>query len=272
MARPRFAALLIACFLLETASPFSLARAQAQVDASYVLGSLDMVEVNVTGLPELTTRTRIGEDDTIILPLIGAVPVGGLTARQAEETIGRRLVVGGFVNNPAVRLDLVEVQSRKVSVLGEVNAQGMIALDRSYSVAELIARAGGLGPNAADAAVIVRQTPNGGTVRLPIDLGPRADGTPIGLTTRVRPGDVVIVPKAPTVSIVGAVNRAGSYRLSPNMSVQQALALAGDVARIGTRSGLKIRRQKGAAIELIKARLDDPVQPGDVIVVRERIF
>ena len=237
----------------------------------YVLGELDLVEVSVVGLPELTTRTRIGEDGTITLPLIGAIRVGGLDVPQAARLIAAHYAGGGYAANPSVRIEIIEFQSRKVSVLGLVNAQGMVALDRAYSLAEVLARAGGLKDEAADSVVIVRQAGKGFSERLTVDLTKMADGT--GAPVPVRPGDVIYVPKAPTFSVLGAVNRAGTYRLAAGTTVQEALAAAGDVARIGTRSRLRIRRagEKGV-VEVIPAKLDTPVRPGDTILVRERIF
>jgi polysaccharide export outer membrane protein len=250
----------------------------AVANAAYVLGPLDQIEINIANFTDLTTRTRIDTDNSVVLPLIGRVTIGGMSAAAAATVIEQRYREGGFINAPSVRVEVVEYQSRKVSVLGQVNTQGMIPLDRAYSVAEILARAGGLSPDAADTAVIIRPTAIGTDERIPVDLTQLVTATAIpagagGASLRIQPGDTIFVPRAPTFSVVGAVNHAGVYRLVAGMTVQQALATAGDIARVGTRSGLKIRRAKpGGAPELIPAGLDDPVEPGDVIVVRERVF
>lgn len=259
-------ALLAAPLGAQTAEP-------AAVSAPYRLGSSDVVEIVVANFPELTTRTRIDTDNSVTLPLIGKVTIGGMAAGAAAREIEARYQAGGFVNAPNVRVEIMEFQSRKASVLGQVTRQGMIALDRPYTVAELLAQSGGLGGEAGDSATLVRQLPNGETLRVPIDLALLERGAGAAALP-VQPGDVIMVPRAATISVVGAVNKAGVYRLTPGMTVQQALAMAGDIARIGTRNRLKIRRpaESGGASTIIKAGLDDVLKPGDVIVVRERIF
>ncbi len=260
-------------FLLLLLLTAGAAAAQAPAAMpSYTLGALDQIELNVAGLPELTTRTRIGEDFGVTLPLVGRVVIGGMSIDAAAREIATRYKAGGYVNDPLVRIEVLEYQSRKVSVLGQVTTQGLIPLDRPYSVAEVLARAGGLNGDAADEAFLVRPVA-GGNQRYPIDLTRIASGEGGGAEMTVQAGDVIFVPRAPTFSVIGAVNKAGVYRLTAGMTVQQALATAGDVARIGTRSGLKIRRKgSGGVAQVLQVRNDDAVKADDVIVVRERIF
>lgn len=247
----------------------------AQNPEALVLGPLDQIEVNVASYPELKTLTRIAADGTVILPLVGAVKIGGLAPADAANAIETNYVNGGFIKLPTVRVELVDIQSRKVSVLGEVNAQGLLALDRSYSVAEILARAGGLGPEAADSAILIRQ-PAADTppLRVMIDLGELVAGSGASALTPVRAGDVVFVPKAPTFSVTGAVSKPGTYRLAKGMTVDQAIAAAGDVGQFGTRSKLRVRRAPatGGATAMLPVALDDRVLAGDIIVVRERLF
>jgi polysaccharide export outer membrane protein len=242
--------------------------------SAYILGPLDQIEVNIANYPDLKTTTRVAADGAVVLPLAGPVTVGGMSTAQAADAIAARYVQGGFIKAPLVRVEITDYQSRRASVLGEVNAQGIIVLDRTYSVAEILAKAGGLAPGAADTAVIVRQKAGGGSERINVDLRQLVAAGGADALTEIQSGDVVYVPKVPTFSVIGAVNKAGTYPMASGLTVQQALALAGDVARIGSRSNLKIRRQKpgSSTSELIDAHGDDLVQPGDVIVVRERVF
>ncbi len=244
--------------------------AVAAVPEDYVLGPLDQIEMNVTNFPELTTKTRISPAGHVVLPLIGEIDIGGKTPAAAAAEIEGRYRAGGFVNTPSVRLEITEYQSRKASVLGQVVTQGLVVLDRPYTVAELIARAGGLAPEAGETASLVHQRAGGGPETVMIDLS-QIGGA--GALSLVQPGDVVFVPRAPTISVVGAVNHAGVYRMTPGMTVQQALATAGDVARIGAKRGVKVRRTTASgATSLVAVSLDDRLLPGDVIVVRERLF
>lgn len=242
--------------------------------AGLTLGPQDQIEVNVTNYPELKTVTRIASDGVVVLPLIGDVSVGGQTPASAARIIADRYAARGFIKSPSVRIEITDYQSRKASVLGEVNAQGLVVLDRDYTVAEILAKAGGLAADAADTAIIIRQKAGGGSERITIDIAELMVSGGAGALTRVEAGDVVFVPKAPTFSVIGAITRAGTFALRKGMTVDQGLAAAGDISNFGSRSKLKIRRTPaaGGPATTIVAKLDDTLQPGDIIVVGERVF
>jgi polysaccharide export outer membrane protein len=81
------------------------------------------------------------------------------------------------------------------------------------------------------------------------------------------------VQRAPIFYIYGEVQRSGAYRLEPDMTVMQALSVGGGVTPRGTDRGLKIRRKAGNGnFQTIDARLTDPLEPNDVIYVRESLF
>ena len=265
--------LLAAALLLSPAMP---GRAQpVPAPAAYELGPLDQIEVNVVSFPDLKTVTRLASDGSVTLPLVGQVDVGGRSLAAAARVIEQRYAAGGFVKSPSVRVEMLDYQSRKVSVLGQVGTQGPVVLDRAYSVAEIIARAGGLAADAAETVVIARPKAGGGTERISVDLTELTGGVPSAEALQpIRPGDVIYVPRAATFSVIGEVTRAGLYRLTRDMTVQQALAIAGDITKFGTASGLKVRRKLPGATTttVLPAHLDDVVQPGDVLIVRERLF
>ena len=234
---------------------------------AYRLGPGDVVEVAVLGQPDGPVKTRIDSAGNIALPLVGRVKIGGQSIEEATAAIEQRYVAGRFLVSPVVRVDVVSYESQKASVIGQVNAQGLVALDRAYSLTEIIARAGGLTAEAAERAILSRRGADGKVVQQSVDLAQLLSGGG-GDAPVVQAGDVIYVPRAPSFSVVGAVNKAGQFRLTPGMTVQQALAAAGDVARIGTTSDLKVRRAGGVS----GVSLDDAVREGDVIIVKERVF
>jgi polysaccharide export outer membrane protein len=241
---------------------------------TFLLGPSDQIEVNVDNYPELRTTTRIGADGNVILPLVGIVQLGGLAPFDAANAIETYYVNGGFIKSPKVRVEIIDYQSRRVSVLGEVNRQGLVVLDRQYSLAEILAKVGGLAQDAGDVAIIIRPNADGSSEHLTIEIGQTADGRGMTTLTQVRPGDVVMVPKAPTFSVIGEVTRPGTYPLKSRMTVDQALAAAGDLSPFGSRSKLKVRRidSAGGGVQQAKVKPEDLVNPGDIIVVSERFF
>ena len=89
----------------------------------------------------------------------------------------------------------------------------------------------------------------------------------------LQPGDTVFVHRAPMVYVYGEVQKAGAYRVEPNMTVMQAIAAGGGITPRGSESRLILRRPAadGKFVENYVGLLE-PVRADDVIYVREALF
>jgi polysaccharide export outer membrane protein len=252
-----------------------LIAAQAAVAQSHeLLGEGDMVRIGVFQNPDLTTEARISERGSITFPLIGEVVIGGLTPADAEARIAQQLTRGKFVVRPQVNLSVLQVRSRQVSVLGQVGRPGRYPLDDvSSNLTDVLALAGGINPGGDD-NVVVMLNRNGKPTRTSIDVPAMYRTGDMSHNVRLQNGDVIYVERAPQFYIHGEVQRAGAYRLEPDMTVMQALSLGGGLTARGTLRGLEIHRRMpdGQIQDLSGVRLTDAVQPNDVILVRERLF
>src|SRR5438874_2218458 len=112
-------------------------------DSAVRLGSGDLIEVSVYGVPELNTKTRVSQAGEVYLPLVNYVHVGGLTINDAESVIEKRLDQGGFVKNPHVLLFVDEYNSQGVSLLGEVTRPGVYPVLGDQKLLDVISAAGG---------------------------------------------------------------------------------------------------------------------------------
>ena len=88
----------------------------------------------------------------------------------------------------------------------------------------------------------------------------------------IRDGDTIFVPKAERFFVVGLVRNPGAYALEANMTVLQALSLAGGVTERGSNRRLKITRVVDGKRKEIDVKPTDLVQPGDTITVRQRLL
>jgi polysaccharide export outer membrane protein len=237
------------------------------------LGEGDSIRITVFQNPDLTTETRISERGTITFPLIGEVALAGLTPSGAEARIAQQLIDGKFVLKPQVSLNVIRVRSRQVSVLGQVARPGRYPLDdTSSNLTDILALAGGISPT-GDENVTVLMKRNGKTAKLDIDVPTMYRTGDLSRNIQLENGDVVFVQRAPVFYIYGEVQRAGSYRLEPAMTVMQALSVGGGVTPRGTDRGLKIRRRTpDGGFQTIETRLTDFLEPDDVIYVRESLF
>ena len=238
-----------------------------------ILGEGDSIRVTVFQNPDLATETRISERGAITFPLIGEVQLAGLTPAGAEARIAERLVKGKFLVKPQVSVNLVQVRSRQVSVLGQVARPGRYPLDdTSARLTDILALAGGVSPTGDD-NVSVTMKRDGKTVTVGVDVPAMYRTGDLTKNIRLENGDVIYVQRAPVFYIYGEVQRAGSYRLEQGMTVMQALSVGGGVTARGTDRGLKIRRRgPDGTLRAVDARLTDVVEANDVIYVRESWF
>ena len=255
-------------------APMTPQETQAATDMRLEsVGMGDLVRVTVFRNPELSTEARVSERGTILFPMIGEVPVAGLTPYQVGTRISDKLKAGKFVVNPEVTVSLAQVNSRQVSVLGSVVKPGRYPLDSTnVRLSDFLAVAGGIAPGGSDEVTILTNR-TGKQDKIEVDLGAMMRNGDLSKNVQLEPGDTIFVQKAPLIYLYGEVQRAGAYPIAQNMTVMQALALGGGVTVRGTERGIQISRRTGnGGTNRIDARLTDRVQPDDVIHVKESLF
>jgi polysaccharide export outer membrane protein len=246
------------------AAPQTAAPQEASTpDRDYILGPEDVVEVQVLGRTDFTTRARIGQDGTIQLPYLGTITATKMTTTQFSGQVSKALEAGGFFARPIVRVEIVSFASRTVTVLGAVGSPGLIPVDRPYRLSEIIARVGGVRSDGAD-YVVVR--PENGPEKHQI-IKDIATGD-VTQDPYVVPGDKIFVPTAELFYISGEVKSPGAYPMISGMTLRMALARGGGVTDQGSDGRIKITRGGKAQ----RLSLDTRIEAGDVIVVGERLF
>ncbi len=114
---------------------------------------------------------------------------------------------------------------------------------------------------------------HGKTTRTAVDVGAMYRSGDMSQNIPLENGDVVYVERAAQFYVSGEVQRAGSYRLEPQMTVMQAVSVGGGLTPRGTLHGLEIqRRTPDGRTRNIDARPTDVVQADDVIRVRASLF
>jgi polysaccharide export outer membrane protein len=141
------------------------------VDAKHRISAGDVLEIEVFQADELSTTERVNDAGAISLPLVGPVPVGGLTASEAEGRIAQALAKD-YLQNPQVNVFVSEYADLEVSVGGEVNKPGVFPIRGRTTLLEGIALAGGTTRRAKEDQVIVfrAQAANAGVNAYVVDL------------------------------------------------------------------------------------------------------
>jgi polysaccharide export outer membrane protein len=126
----------------------------------YRIGPLDLLEVSVFQVPDLSRTVRVNSAGEISLPMIGAVLAGGKTVGELEQAIADKLRES-FLQDPQVSVFIQEFASQRVTLEGSVRNQGIKPLTGKTTLLQLIASAGGLTETADPEKIIIFRTING---------------------------------------------------------------------------------------------------------------
>jgi len=243
----------------------------------YRLGPGDVIQVSVFGIPELEKLE--GEIDSlgkVLLPLVGEVKVGGLTVPEAQKTLTKAF--SKYVVQPKVSVAVKEYHSYRVSVLGEVNKPDVYALKGGRTLMDVLAMAGGLKPKASHTITLVRLGKERTSMIIDLDRLISYGVTPEGSKYNIilEPGDVVYVPKAGSIFVDGYVGHPGAFPLTTNLTVTQALAMAGGMEWEASHTVYVYRMEKGGGRKVVKVNVDEiregkakdfPLEVNDVVFV-----
>ncbi|MEH1934745.1 MAG: SLBB domain-containing protein [Nostoc sp.] len=303
-----------------------------QLDTNYSLGGGDLIRVNVFEVPEYTGEYQIPPGGAINLPLIGSVSVLGLTTEQAADEIARRYA--RFLKRPLISVNLLSPRPINVFVAGEVTRPGAYTLSLSGgagnnpgvqypTILAALTTAQGV-TLAADVTQVQlrRKIGRSSEQTVTVDLKELIQTGRLSQDITLRDGDTIVVPTATnfnvaesrnifaanfaasqttprTVTIIGEVNRPGSYLVTPGNTDAQAgattnsgtasptglpnvtrvIQLAGGITAQADVRNLKLRRPTRTGSEqaidinlwqLLQsgdANQDIIVQDGDTIVI-----
>ena len=173
---------------------------QLAAPSDFFLGPEDVLKVTVWKSPDLSGEVTIRPDGTITLPLIGDVPAAGLTANVLAKRISERLTE--YVSSPIVTVQVKEVNSYFIYVLGEVVKPGKYPLKSYVNVMQGISLAGGFAPFASKNKIKVLRNVSTGSegheekrqIEIPVSYDDILKGTAITGNFILRSGDVIVVP------------------------------------------------------------------------------
>jgi len=160
-------------------------------DLEFRLGPEDVIEVSVYQDKELSTTVPVRPDGKISVPLVGEIPASGKTATELQKEITHRYAQ--FISEPAVTIVVKEVNSPKVSVLGEVKNPGMYKIKDRATVLDAIAMAGGMTEYAKkDKVMIIRVDSSGELNYIKINIDDQIKGKRTG-PLYVQPYDKIYI-------------------------------------------------------------------------------
>ena len=158
------------------------------IPKDYVIGSEDVLAVNVWKEPEISRTVPVRPDGKITLPLLGDVQATGLTPHTLEGKV--RDGLKAYVANPEVTVIVQEVKSLKFNIVGEINHPGSFALSQPMTVLDGIAVGGGLRDFAKGSKIYVLR----GGARFPFNYKDVIKGKKLSENIALQSGDTIVIP------------------------------------------------------------------------------
>jgi polysaccharide biosynthesis/export protein len=245
---------LVLALLAMIAMVLTVQPAAAQRE-SLLIGPGDLIQVDVLDTPEMEQQVRVTDEGNAPLAYVGNVKVGGMTPGAAAEAIQLLLVSKNVMKHPQVTVRVQEYSTQDVSVLGQVHTPGAYPLTTPQPVLRVLSLAGGV-TDLADRQVTIKRHGSPEQLTYMLSNDPQKM---LADMVMVYPGDIVMVPNAPVIYIMGDVGRPGGYAMSSNAShltLLQAIARAGSANKTSVPSKVRLIRNTGDGAKETRVHLD----------------
>lgn len=242
--------------------------------ARYVVGPGDLLEIGYVGMSQPAERVRVTPSGRVHLKATGPVGVAGLTLAEAEERL--RDALSRFYGGTRVTVDLLEVRTFRVHLLGHVQAPGAFTVSATQRASDLLDRPELLRNRASLRNLVLRR--QDGT-QIPVDLLRYRLLGDMQFNPPLEDGDVLVVPALrDSVSVFGRVARPGFLEFRLGDTIDDLVALAGGFEAGADTGEVELRRFDPQNPERSTTRtlnlgagdgsLD--VSPGDGVYVRSQ--
>jgi polysaccharide export outer membrane protein len=223
----------------DAASPATGAAAVPKNVAAYTLQPNDQITLHSLQVKEIADKAfRLDQEGEVNCPLIGRIRLTNLTAQEAEALLRSKLKA--YYIQPDLELEVSSLHSEPVSVIGAVGNPGVHEIKGRTTLLDALSLAGGVRPDAGPVVVLTRQASAGmipyttahgtfsGESVAELPLKDLLDGVDQKENIVILPHDVISVPAAQIVYVVGNVKHPGGFTLSgkSSLTVLQALSLA----------------------------------------------
>lgn len=163
-------------------------------DTSYRVKPGDLLEISIWKEPDMRREMLVLPDGTISYPLAGHVQVVGMTPKEIEDVLARRL--SGYFKNPFLNVIVKQATGNQIFVLGEVRNPGAFTITQPIDVMQALSLAGGLSEFADKSEIIVlRRQGNGEQKVISFKYSSVQKGRNLGTNVTLLSGDTVVVPE-----------------------------------------------------------------------------
>ena len=236
------------------------ASARVNTDPSdFLIGSGDLLQIKVFETEDLNTTVRVSSRGYVTLPLLGAVKVKDLSARDAEKKI-EDLYRERYIKDPHVSIFVEEHFSQRITLMGQFRNPGTYDYLSKQRLLDVMALGGGLSEKAGRVVQVRRYggTPDANHVFI-VDLDQLIKEGQSELNIHINSADVLFVPEAGTFFVDGAVRKPGAYHIQQSTTMQEAFLEAGGLAPYANKDrATLIRYTENGERQMLELDLSDP--------------
>lgn len=218
------------------------------------IGDNDLLGITVYDAPPLTRPVRVSEEGVIRLPMVKEpIHATGLYPQDLEKEIAATLIKDHLLVDPIVTVTIIEYDSRPITVVGSVKSPITFQATGTVTLLDAISRAQGLSADAGSEILISSQVPGPHgketTLSRRVPVRNLFDNVDPGLNVVLHGGELVRVPEAGRVFVVGDVKKPGPYFITDGSqsSILKALALSEGLGDHVGHTAYIYRQEGGAA-------------------------
>ena len=164
----------------------------ALVSSSYIIGPMDVLEIQVWREPDFSRQGLVRPDGKISFPLIDDIQASGMTPLALKALLTEKLK--SYVDNPEVTVSVVQSNSKNFYIIGKVNAPGTYKLSPNMTVLQALSIAGGFAQWAHKDSVRIIRRINGEEKLFTFDYDKVVSGKKLEQNILLEPNDTIIVP------------------------------------------------------------------------------
>ena len=249
----------------------------AQDRRSYIIGPGDEISIHVLDSTDFPDKPlKVDPDGQIALPLIGRIQAAGKSVSEIETDLTDKLRT--YILSPQVSVNITDFGSQPVTVLGEVVAPGVYQLSGAKPLAQVIAMAKGLAPDAGGKITVAsharEMSAAKGAFRVSFNSADAPEvGDPVvtevavadllsssgtAAATIIHPYDVITVSKSRLIYVIGEVHKAGGFALGnrQSVSVLEAISMAEGTLPSALPQHAKLLRREANSEQRVETPID----------------
>ena len=207
------------------------------VPGYYIVNKNDTISIWIYGGVNKNIDAVVDNNGNINIETLGPIKVAGLEFQKVNEILKAQL--SSAFGGAKVAVNISSYSTIQITLTGDVNGAGIYNIASLSTIKDLLIISGGVKHNGSVRDIIIKRD---GKILENIDFYELLLGKNEGVSTLLRSGDIIFVPKAQKiVAIDGSVANPALYELRDNENLDSLIKYSGDMKANASKSGIKVQ-------------------------------